>query len=171
MMLSVVHNLANCRSDYIHFIGGKPIATRKIAGGASRSHIAFDMGQSVVDAIQSTRLICSSTINTWLHNHGQNLSGAKVASINPFVSRPQKYRPPFVSSAVTLLPSYNLFTLLRRMLGPSVGSFIAPALAITVASPALIGQSKRATAVTQENFWRSLQKVFTPIAISKAIFW
>jgi hypothetical protein len=171
MSLSRLHDLPDGGSDEVHFFGGEPITSCKIAGRASWPHVAFDVWQGVVYAVKATGAFGGLTVNAWRDDHCQDLGTGHVAGVNPLVSLAQEDRPAFVGFGVAFLTRNNLFPLLRRVLCPSVSSIIPPALSVAMAGPTFVGQPKRAGCVAQENLWCRLQKLLASIAVSKTIFW
>lgn len=165
-----IHNLPDGLADDVHFLGCEPITAREVARCAGWSDIALYVWQGVINSVQSSRASLCAAIYARLGNHRQNLSACHVASVNALVGFAQKDGSTFIGFGITLLTRHSLCPLIWRMLGPTVGAVITPALPITVASSAFVSQSKRAGRIPQENLWCRLQKLLASIAVSEALF-
>lgn len=170
-MKARIHNLPDGLADDVHLIGCEPIAAREVARGAGRSNVALYMWQGIVNSVKTARASLCAAIDAGLPNEGQDFCSAKVAGVDFLVCGPQKDCPALIGLGVSLLARNNLFPLFWRMLRPSVGSLVTPALPVAVAGPAFISQPKRARGVTQEDVCCRWQKLLATVAVSEAIFW
>lgn len=138
MSLPRLHDRAYSSSDDIHFIGGKSVTSGKITRSAGRPNVPTNVRKVVINSIKASRRLRGPTVDTGLRDKCENLSSAKVAGIYALVSLPQKNRAALIGFVVAPLSLANLNLLLRSEIGPSIGSVIAPLLALAMAVSALV---------------------------------
>lgn len=155
-------------ADYVHFGCRKPIATRKVAGGAGWANIGADMRESVINPVKPTGAIGSSTINARLDNQFVNFLGSEIACINSGVCLAQKYRPAFISFVVPPISFNSLLALFRGMVRPPVRTVVAPEFSCPVAGSAFIAQAKGPRTVADKNFGRCREQLIATVAMPKA---
>lgn len=155
-------------ADYVHFGCRKPIATRKVAGGAGWANIGADMREVVINPVKPTGAIGSSTINARLDNQFVNFLGSEIACINSRVCLAQKYRPAFISFVVPPISFNSLLALFRGMVRPPVRTVVAPEFSCAMASSAFIAQAKGSRPVTNKNFGGCWEQLFAAVAVSEA---
>ena len=171
MNFAVRHNLPDSSGDNVHFGSGEPIPARKVARRTGGTNITLDVRQGIVNAIKAARAFCSPAVDTWLSYVSEDLGGGKVTGVNFLVCRPQKDSPPFVSFCVSLLSRDSFGALFWRVIFPSIRAMVAPTLPVAVAGSTLIGQSKGAGRIAQEDLLIREQKLLAAIAIAETIFW
>lgn len=161
--------LPNGRADNVHFSGGEPVTSGEITRRASWSDVAFDVGQVVVYSVKAAWGGDRATINAWLRDVGQYLTGSEVAGVNFLVSRPEKYGPPFIGLCVSLLPLNNFRALFRGVQLPAVGPVFPAPFPFAVALLALVRKSKWARRITKKNICGCWQKLFAAVAVAESI--
>lgn len=150
MSFARFHNLAYCQPDDVHFLGAKPVAAREVTWGACRTHVTPDMGQSVIDPVEASWTLGSSTVYTGLDDKRLNFFSGEIASINSLVGFAQKYRAAFISLVVALLTLLHFSLLLWSKVRPTLFSPVSTLLAIFVALFALVRKAERAASLSME---------------------
>jgi hypothetical protein len=141
-------------SDTLHLLEGKTISSSKIAGGAGRGHVRFDVRQRIVNAVKAARFFYGAAMNAWLANKTNHFINSQIALINSLVCLSEKN-----SAALNCLPVYsrNFFAayfLFWRQTRPSLRAPITPFLSCRMANPALICKTERARGIAQKIFCR-----------------
>jgi hypothetical protein len=144
------HNLADCSAYNVHLGSGEPVPTRKVAWGAGSADVAFDVGQSVVNAVEAAVLGGRSTIRARLFNHFKNFGARQIALVYSLIGLTQKHSAPFARSAVFQIAGLGHSTLFRRHVDPSFGATVPAFLSRPMTFLALVSEAKRAASVLQK---------------------
>jgi hypothetical protein len=139
---SGVHHLADGRTDNVHFLCGKPIAPRKITRGASRSYVAFDVRQTVVNSIKTARAFNGSAIHARLDYEAQNFCRSQVAGIYPLVGFAKEHCPTLICLAIFFVAGLCAVLLRGGHVNPPFLSAVAAFFAGVVTLLTLIRQAK-----------------------------
>lgn len=166
MSLSRRHDLADYRSDDVHFFGIKPIPSRKVARFTGRSDVAFDVGQCVINSIKPTRAFCGVAVDARLNDQSIDFVCCEVAGIYSFISLAKKDSAPLVASSISPLPFSNFKTLLSSHLIPAIRAVITPLLTSAMAWPTLIRNSPSAAFIRAKVFGCSWQRGLASMACS-----
>lgn len=161
--------LPDFRDDFSykhHLIYSKPVATSDIASGTSRLNVTPHMRLGVINSIQSSIMVCSTTVNAWLLNITQDLFRGKIASIYFNVSIAQRYSPPFRTSSVAKLSSTNLLFLLWAKITPAISSVFTTNFSLSMASTAFVGNPQRPRRVFHKRLDISWKRLFAAITSS-----
>lgn len=154
------------KADTLHLVNGEAVAAHDIAFGAGSLNVALNVGQAVVNAVKAAISGFRPTINARPLDKGQHFGGTQVTGVNALVSLPQKDSPPLVGSAIFQVARLRSRSLFRRHSRPTLFAPITAFLAATMARSALVGQSKRATCITQEHHGRGGQGLFAAVTSS-----
>ena len=158
------HNLADCSAYNVHLGSGEPVPTRKVAWGAGSADVAFNVGQSVVNAVEATVLGGRSTIRARLLNHFKNFGARQIALVYSLIGLAQKHSAPFARSAVFQIAGLGHGTLFRRHVAPPFGATVSAFLSSAVAFLAFVSQPKRSARVLQEYIRDSGHLALTAVA-------
>jgi hypothetical protein len=114
------HDFAYSSADDIHFFGGEPIASGKVAGSTCWTHIFANVRKGIVNSIKPSGMINRSAINAWLGYKVANLISRHVASVNSLICLAKKNSAPFIGFVVASLSFSNFGFLLKSKVSPTL---------------------------------------------------
>ncbi len=151
-------------------MNGQSISPSKITRRAAWQDIATNMRHAVIYAVKPSWVLSCAAVEAWLRNQRKNFIGAEVASVNLFISLPQKNSPTFVRSSIAQLSRSCFCALLGRLicvsLRPSVAAFFSNSHTLS----ALIGQSQHSRFISDEYLRRGEKLSFASVTKAKPLF-